>query len=215
MFDIQTIPSKKEIVQRIGDSLVASGWEGVLHNYLTSQEFGNVIEGLLGVKRQGLFFSPTIRDMFQWLKRCPIEKVKVVIFIDASHKKVRDTGIPLDKPSKWMMQILDSVSPKASSTEWIKKGALMLPLSPTRTVGGNPHYEIWKGFISYFLSKLGENHEDIPYVLIGKNTQQFIPLIRSNHIKLATLWPEFNMGNWHEWTNDVLEMQGRRPIKWN
>lgn len=205
-----------EIIEKINNNLIPSGWSDTLHYYLTSKEFEETIEKLIDLKKSNLYFCPKIKNVFRWLEICPHEKVKAILFSDCAHKyQHMATGIPLQKPTKWMELILNTAGEDCNTENWAKQGVLLIPISPTRTVEGENHYSIWTSFISYLLNKLNELYTDVPYVLIGRKTYEYLPMIKSDNIKLFSLWPEFDkMNDWAVWTNEVLRDQGKKPIRW-
>lgn len=114
-----------------------------------------------------------------------------------------------------MELILNTAGEDCNTENWAKQGVLLFPISPTRTVEGENHYTIWTSFVSYLLNKLNELYTDVPYVLIGRKTYEYLPMIKSENIKLFSLWPEFDkMNDWAVWTNEILREQGKKSIQW-
>jgi uracil DNA glycosylase len=68
-----------EIKDKIYEKLKPSGWARVLHGFIYSTEFDNIIIALAKQSKDGKRFTPTMKNWFRAFEECPYEDLKVVI----------------------------------------------------------------------------------------------------------------------------------------
>lgn len=210
----------KDIVKKIGEKLVASGWYDKLRIYLNSCDFEDILKELKRkVNEENQRFVPALQHAFKFLELVPLQDIKVVILVDHINNKIEADGggLPLQKPAGTIEQPLSyihsSVGKKIDCIEWCKQGVLTIPIALTARVEGKAHKELWNGFIMRLIEVINKHHDDIPWVLMGQETFQYENDIKSGVWTKMRIGKEMDKG-WTMWVNRILEANHQKPINW-
>lgn len=212
-----------EIIKRINEKLIPSGWYNELRIFLESSDFSDIIVELKRkVDEDKQRFCPALNTAFRFLEECPFEKVKSVILIDyACNRLDQADGVALstldkfiDRPPTWLFQSIDESKFFYDVNSWMKQGMLIVPLSLTSRIEGRSHRKIWSPLIMRVIESINKKHSKVPWVLVGSDTWQYEEDIVSPYIRRLELKNPIDDRQWHQWVNEVLMGQKKAAITW-
>ena len=99
--------------------------------------------------------------------------------LSPSLKVIKDAAIDLTRPHNYPIEFDNTLE------SWAKQGILMINSALTVEMNKiGSHTNLWRPFISKFLSALSNRQTGIVYVLFGQQAQTFLPYISkaNNHI---------------------------------
>lgn len=219
------LPKVEEVVKKLKEQFSGTQWGDQLSDVLTT-ELPVIVEQLQEIKRCNMSFLPLVRNMFQWLHECPYEVIKVVIMTDMLVTGVQGKeGLPMStnrtKPGYMVQRLRKSLGyskwdkSSCNLSRWCEQGVLIMPVSPTTTQHTRTqHVDMWSNMISYVIIKINEGYPDIPWIMIGEQTERYRNQIRSKHIYNLRLIPRITGQECWKQINKVLKEQGETEIKW-
>jgi uracil DNA glycosylase len=228
-----------EIKEKIAKYLKGTEWDNALETYWKSDEFEQTLDTLVQYTKINRPFTPTISNVFRFLKECPYNTIKAVLFIDDSCNTLRHTGIAysqdherMTKPEfpknenervcrrsdvEYFLRDLIKVDVHTFNynlTRWCNQGVLIVPYTLTARIDNSPHYDLWREFRIRLIDSLNINHKNIPWLLVGDRTIKMEGVIESRNIALFDMNFSADRKSWHEGINQVLRNQNKEPIKW-
>ena len=225
---MNNIPDTKDIVQKLSNSLIHSGWQSILRMFLISSDMTSIIDQLKEKREKVGPFVPGIVECLEWLRKCPSHNVKVIIMIDIKNNLYGlTTGIPLSKNKpgnpgpvlkKMFMDMYDgNIEDKSCDlTRWCQQGVLIIPYSPTWTIKGNGHHKIWEKFLQYLLNKINEQYSEVPVIYIGKSALQYKTMMKSPYqYEIRIGWKKiFHDDVWNKINQILQQQQYKLKIVW-
>jgi len=228
---------KNQIKEKLGEYLKGTGWDEELKYYWASSEFDNSIETLCQMVKEKKLFTPSIKEMFRFLKECPFSTIKTVIFIDDPCNDFIHSGIPFSQKTENMgkpdfpkhenhrvnhrddiKMFLGELASKPEFnfdlTRWCHQGVFMFPYTPSCRLEGNPHFELWRELRIRILDLLNVKYPNIPWVLTGERTIKMEDNIDSRYIIVVPKWKKQSY-HWYDKINEYLKNNKKKPIKWN
>ena len=69
--------SENDVINKLKDKLVGSGWEDILNPFLDSSEFYKITTTLIHNHQNNIRFTPKYFDILNACIECPYDKIKV------------------------------------------------------------------------------------------------------------------------------------------
>jgi uracil-DNA glycosylase len=230
----------EEIKQKIYEKLEPSGWARVLHGFIFSKEFDDIITALAKQSRDGKRFTPTMKNWFRAFEECPISDLKVVIVGQDPYPGYQQAdGIAFSLSQTIEMQpSLDYILKAINSTvyngvkasrdmdlkRWSNQGVLLLNTALTTVVGKvGQHYLIWRPFLAYLFDHLSWHHPGLVYIYMGKKAEEWSDCVNDNNYKFFVTHPaSASYNNLSEWdskdvfvkTKEILKKNYNFDIEW-
>lgn len=217
----------QEIVQKINNDLKSSGWYEQLRIFLDSSDFSDIIKELKRkVDEDKQRFCPRIYSAFDFLKTIDYNKIKVVILTDYICNNIEQaSGVPFSIKDaiydRTPITLYHSTNPPDNrrtdhnSTEWVKEGVLIIPLSLTTRINGKPHQKLWAPFTMRIIETVNKKYTNVPWVLVGSDTWKYEDDIASPYVrKLELRGNNISDKQWSQWVNSILSDQGKSTINW-
>jgi uracil-DNA glycosylase len=233
------IANPKEIVSIYYDKLKESNWDSIMRTYVNSSEFQNVFKYLLQEVEDDNRFTPPLRYLMEPFTNCNYNDLKVVFIADSPYNIINvANGLAFSHPVSLSKELALKVLHNKISSEvynekrqvstfntdlrvWAEQGVLLLNSSFTTTINKScRHYDLWKPFISHMIDMLNDKHQNIVYVLFGKNAQYYNDLIDPDENLLIELDNPGDTG--YKWDsqdvfnriNQYLRDNGKLEIVW-
>lgn len=235
--NIDILQDTKEKIIKL---LTPSGWADKLRLFLKSSDMDTLLEKLLIESQEGRNFTPTMKDVFTAFTKCPFDKVKVVLIgqdpypylgvADGIAFSCSKTG-KLQPSLRYMLNAIEKTVTQefpekqdVDLSRWAEQGVLCLNTALTCQIDKiGSHYEIWSDFIFMVIDALNFHHEDVPFLLMGKQAHSFSPyitpanpIIKVSHPASAsyTKTNEWDCEDCFNKINTILISQKQQPITW-
>jgi len=234
---IDTVDISKKLLNKLN----GSGWETVLHTYLLSSDFQDVLNNLVKLRNSGKRITPPLKNVFRAFKECPAAETKVVIIgqdpypqfnvADGIAFSCGNTNVPEASLRYIFNDINDNVADEYKSGDdscdlarWSNQGVLLINTAMTTNIGEvGKHYEIWSDFLVNLLDYFQWNNPDVVFVMLGKKAQEWNDYIGDNYIKIHASHPasaayqkqsKWNSDNVFTKINEALIKINKTPILW-
>jgi uracil-DNA glycosylase len=230
----------EEIKQKLHEKLKPSGWGRVLHGFIYSKEFDDIVLALAKQSVDGKRFTPTMKNWFRAFEECPITDLKVVIIGQDPYPGYQQAdGIAFSLSQTIEMQpsleyMLGAVNTsvyngvKASRDmdlkRWSNQGVLMLNTALTTVVGKiGQHYLIWRPFMAYLFDYLSWHYPGLVYIYMGKKAEEWAECVNDNNYKFFVTHPaSASYNSLQEWdskdvfvkTKEILKKNYNFDIEW-
>ena len=214
-------------------------WNSLLEGHLKSKSFQGLSAFVEDSYRKETIYPPK-SQIFDALKLCPPEKVKVVILgQDPYHGENQAHGlsfsIPKDQmkipPSlrnikKEVVQTTNSSMPEHGNLEgWARQGVLLLNtvLTVAATKAGSHQKKGWEQFTDFLIESLGRESQHLVFLLWGSAAhKKELILKQEKHLILKSVHPSplsahrgfFGQDHFNK-ANKYLESHGLDPIHWS
>lgn len=224
-----------EIKEKLSELFLSHNWH-LLDFFLNQLEFSILIDYLIEEKKNGFVSTPRFKECFNGILTCPPDNIKVIIIGQDPYPQpdVAD-GIAFscsktmkEQPSlRYIFNEIEKMYPDGYKRDpnlqkWTRQGIIMYNTALTCRVNEiGSHYHIWKGFTSFFLNHINNNHKDCIAVLLGKKAEEWsntlcnLDIIKVSHPASAA----YSKGTWNSNNlfidiNKKLEKLGKTPIDW-
>jgi uracil-DNA glycosylase len=224
--------------------LFGESWYNILKDYLNSDQFLNLGKIINSLREKSIIY-PSSDKVFRIFKEVPFDKINVVVLSMDPYNDGAATGVAFDNsesirlsPSlKYIFQEIEQEYPELTDRfEWpfggmdkgdlsymTKQGVFLYNVSLTVIKGkAGSHSELWRSFTIKIVENLNR-FKWLPWLLLGKKAQEFIPLINKNHSLILSDHPAF-----HAYSPDAkfigsgvfrkinfeLNSHGRKEILW-
>lgn len=235
----------ESIRDQLIEKLRPSGWADRLKTFVYSEDFIKILNKLWELKQEGKRWAPEMKNVFNAFMQCPYDKLNTVFILQDPYHSLRDGKAVADgiatscsvtgvmQPSlKYMLQAVHkTVYPEQDYNydpdlkRWSNQGILMLNTALTVEIGKpGSHFEIWKNFSSFLIDTLSTINSGLVFVLLGKKSQEYEPLINENsHYILRASHPasaayaknsEWDCNNVFNNVNKILYENNKLNIKW-
>ncbi len=223
--------------QKIIKLLTPSGWATKLRIFLNSEDMDKLLEKLLIESKEGRKFTPTLKDVFNAFVKCPFDSTKLVIIgqdpypqlgvADGLAFSCSKTG----KVQPSLKYLFDAVQRQTKTfqddvdlTRWADQGVLLLNTALTCQIDKvGSHYEIWSEFMFMVIDALNFSDKQLPFILMGKQAQNFEPYINPRNLIIKTSHPasaayakanEWQANDCFNKANNFLIFNQKTPINW-
>jgi uracil DNA glycosylase len=213
----------KKVAENIRKHLTSSGWADILRMFLIDEQMTRIIEQVMEKKRLHGAFVPTLKDSLNWMIKCPVYNMKVIIVTDETDNLLgASEGIPMSRKEyhnsyilNYLFQSIDPVyySGTKDLTRWCKQGVLLMPLTLTWNDGGKGHHSIWKPFTMYLMNKLSAEYNHIPVIFLGNRTLWYTRVLQNKNRFYLNGRIRGKSLVWDQ-VNDIIRENGQVPVKW-
>lgn len=229
-----------EIKDKIYEKLKPSGWARVLHGFIYSKDFDDIVMELFKQTRDGKRFTPTIKDWFRAFEECPYNDLKVVIVGQDPYPGLYHAdGIAFSlknretiQPSlEYMFNAINKTVYNSSNfctntdlTRWSNQGMLLFNTALTTNIGkSGQHFLIWRSFTAYVFDWLTWNCSGLVYIYMGKKAEEWSDCVNDNNYKFFVTHPaSASYNNAEEWdcknvfqqTSDLVKKNFNFDIEW-
>lgn len=174
--------SENDVINKLKDKLVGSGWESILNPFLDSNEFYKITSTLIQNHQNNLRFTPKYFDILNAFIESPYDKTKVVILGQDPYPQlgVAD-GIAFscsnkNKAEKSLQYIFKALYGTYEDKDydlkrWSNQGVLLINTAFTCQINKiGSHFHLWQPFTNYLFKYLNENNKLI-FALMGKKAE--------------------------------------------
>lgn len=198
----------------------------IMQPFIESDECNEIYSFLKKESGRGASLAPQSINTFRVFKELPLQDIKCIFMFQDPYFVFKEgvpvaTGIALDcsvtkKQQPTLKQFYSGIEEElygGLSLEWnveecdlsylTQQGVMMLNASLTveKDKAGS-HKQLWKPFTNYVIEQI-VNKYNIPIVLLGKDAQEYEPLITSNILKAShPASASYSGGKWN--TNDIF-----------
>ena len=174
--------SENDVINRLKDKLVGSGWEDILNPFLDSSEFYKITTTLIQNHQNNIRFTPRYFDILNAFIECPYDKTKVVILGQDPYPQVGVAdGIAFScsnkgKAEKSLQYIFKALYGTYEDKDydlkrWSNQGVLLINTAFTCQINKiGSHFHLWQPFTNYLFKYLNENNKLI-FALMGKKAE--------------------------------------------
>ena len=216
--------------------VINENWDKVLDSEYNKDYFKRLVIFIKSEYKIKTIY-PKASDLFMALKETPYNDVKVVILgQDPYHGEGEAHGLSFsveegikNPPSlvnifKELYSDLNIKRTKGNLNDWAKQGVLLLNtvLTVEKDIPNSHKGKGWELFTDSIIKKINEKETPVVYILWGNNAKMKKSLITNpKHLILESSHPSpFSCRNGFEGskpfskTNDFLEKNGQKPVKW-
>lgn len=218
-------------------------WFELLYPFLTSEEFGRIVNTIRMEKEQGISIYPKNSQIFRAFNETPLKDLRVTILGQDPYPIKGDAcGVAFmvereDKLPKSLQFIHGAIEeniykgldvtefPRGGDLLYLARQGVLLLNSALTVHDGKPdsHAELWKPFMDYTIEALQSVKKELIFLLWGKRAQGYVPIINPfTHFVLTAPHPAsaaYNGGTWttdnFSRTNTIIKINKLgEPIKW-
>ena len=224
---------------------IEAEWLSKLSPFIESEHFDKIIKQIRLDKEKGIRIAPDSKDLFNAFFITPFNETKVIIIgQDPYHNFLNNKPVAeglafssgdLSYCPPSLRNIIKEVeidcyngfnlhvSSDYSLRRWAHQGVLLLntALTVKEDIPGS-HLNLWKPFTQYVFGILNTFHDDLIFMLWGKEAQKYKEwIIQPNHhiiecghpSPLNTANPFVGSGVFSK-CNEILEKQNKKKIEW-
>lgn len=194
-------------------------WDELLWTFTSSGDMKDIVRKLVEIKSNARYFVPSLPDALHIFSILKPSKVRCIILTSLKSSSVDladGNKIALQPNTETIRAVLRTISdPLPNVFKWVNQGGvLQICTTPTSTLDGEPHTDIWKSWNAYIINRLNDLYPDIPWIIIGRDAEQYRIMIKSEYKFIINTWPVNHNDSWNK-VNEVLVSQDKKPIVWN
>jgi uracil-DNA glycosylase len=204
-----------EIQTKLYERLKPSGWGDKLKMFIMSDEFNSILTQLWNESKEGVKFTPVVKDLFRAFEECPYNDLKIVFVGQDPYPQANVAdGISFscsytNKEQPSLRYIFDEIhrtiygpnfppgdnDPNRKDYDpdlkrWSNQGILMLNTALTCSVNNiGSHIKLWEPFIQYLFDMLNNSNTGILYVFLGNKAKPYAKYISKNNYKFFAVHP--------------------------
>jgi hypothetical protein len=216
---MQEGPQIDQVIVHIREKMKLGNWDQHLWSFLSGSEMRKIVQQLIELREEGNRFVPGIPDAIHPYALCKSHLVRCIVITSLKSNAVETAGrnkLPMQGTTAVIRAVLETIATDVPDPfYWCNEGVLQISTAMTSTLNGDHHYNIWAPWTAYIVSKVNDLYPGIPWVIVGKDAQKYWHLIRSPHKFSIQTWPYVDSMSAWEKANHILELQGKKPIKWD
>ena len=214
-----------------------------LKSFIHSNDFTSIVNKLYELKNNGKRFTPILKNVFKAFELSSFNDTRIVILAKDPHPYIgyanglalccENVKKPLAELKLFIDNIYSTVYPELKKPETFnssirylsEQGILLLNTSLTCQIDNHKsHYDIWKPFIDYVIDLLNHKKENLVFILLGEQAQEYEDvidnekhcIIKASHPSsvLKTKDNEWDSDDCFNKCNNYLKLNNKQTINW-